>query len=196
MKFSSEIEKFKRAIHQTPILETLTSLNKEVRPFFQATTAFGVFPLSLPLAITAFGGPEGYFKNSLAIIAFWSIWAHGPKYYCRLGNTEGKESRLLNLRRLRLRTSPPITEVSRALRARNAENVSKMSPGASGPGTPKSLQKVSGTVRKVSGECQKSLFGLFPRLFGDFSGFRGRRPRETFSRLFRHFGPEGPERPL
>ena len=90
-----------------------------------------------------------------------------------------------------LRTSPPLTEVSRALRARNAEKVSKMSPGASGPRTPKSLQKVSGTVRKISGECRKSLFGLFPRLFGDFSGSRGRRPRQTFSRLFRHFG-KGP----
>ena len=56
------------------------------------------------------------------------------------------------------------------------------------PGTPKSLQKVSGTVRKVSGECRKILLGLFPRLFGDFSGFRGRRPRETFSRLS---GPKG-----
>ena len=44
-----------------------------------------------------------------------------------------------------LGTSPPLTEVSRALRARNAEKVSKMCPGASGPGTPKSLQKVSGT---------------------------------------------------
>ena len=30
--------------------------------------AFGVFPLILPLAITAFGGPEGYYN--LAIIAF------------------------------------------------------------------------------------------------------------------------------
>ena len=49
------------------------------------------------------------------------------------------------------------------------------------------------SLRKVSKEC---FFGLFPRLFGDFSGFRGRRPRETFSRLFRHFRPEGPERPL
>ena len=49
-------------------LKTLTSLNEEVRPFFPATIAFGVYSLFLPLAITAFGGPEGYFN--LAIIAF------------------------------------------------------------------------------------------------------------------------------
>ena len=95
-----------------------------------------------------------------------------------------------------LRASPPLTEVSRALRARNAEKVSKMSPGASGPGTPKSLQKVSGTVREDSFDTFRRLPRLFPRLFGDFSGSRGRRPRDTFSRLFRHFGREGPERPL
>ena len=81
---------------------------------------------------------------------------------------------------LLLGTSPPLTEASRALRVRNAEKVSQMSPGASGPGTPKSLQKVSGTAWEVSGKCRKSLFGLFPRLFGDISGFRGQRPQETF----------------
>ena len=45
-----------------------------------------------------------------------------------------------------------------------------MSPGTSGPGIPKSLQKVSGTVREVSGQSpesvQESVFGLCPRLFG------------------------------
>ena len=41
-------------------LKTLASLNKEVRPFFLSDAiAFGVIPLFLPLAITAFGGPEG-----------------------------------------------------------------------------------------------------------------------------------------
>ena len=41
-------------------LKTPTSLNKEVRPFFSyATIAFGVSPLFLFLAITAFGGFEG-----------------------------------------------------------------------------------------------------------------------------------------
>ena len=45
--------------------------------------AFGVFPLFLPLAITAFGGPEGYF--SLSIIAFGAFEFIVPEYYYRLG---------------------------------------------------------------------------------------------------------------
>ena len=40
--------------------------------------AFGVFPLFLPLAITAFGGPEGSF--SLAIRAFGALESTAPKY--------------------------------------------------------------------------------------------------------------------
>ena len=47
-----------------------------------------VFPLFLPLAITAFGGPEGQF--SLAIIAFGAFEFLVPKYYCRLGKMELK----------------------------------------------------------------------------------------------------------
>ena len=45
-----------------------------------------------------------------------------------------------------LRTSPPLTEVSQALElhAWNAEKVSKLSPGASGPETPERFKKVSG----------------------------------------------------
>ena len=49
-------------------LRERTSLFKEVRPFLLGDNSIGVFPLFLPLAITAFGGPEVYF--SLAIIAF------------------------------------------------------------------------------------------------------------------------------
>ena len=49
-------------------LKTLTSLNKEVRSFFLSDNSIWSFPLFLPLAIAAFGAPEGYF--SLAIIAF------------------------------------------------------------------------------------------------------------------------------
>ena len=59
-------------------LKTLTSLNKEVRPFFLGETSIWRFPLCLPLAITAFGGPESYF--SLAIIAFGSFEFIVPKY--------------------------------------------------------------------------------------------------------------------
>ena len=97
---------------------------------------------------------------------------------------------------LSLGTSPPLTEVSRALRARNAERVSKMSPGASGPGTPKSLKKVSGTVREVSGESPESVWRVFLECSRSFWRLFAVLGRETFSRLFLHFGPGGPERPL
>ena len=76
-----------------PTLKTLTSLNKEVRPFSQAIIAFGVIPLFLPLAITAFGGPEGCF--SLAIIAFGAFQFIVPKHYYRLGKIEFEKSSLL-----------------------------------------------------------------------------------------------------
>ena len=56
----------------------LTSLNKEVRPFFQSDNSiWRVFPLFLASAITAFGGPEGYF--SLAITAFGAFQFIVPK---------------------------------------------------------------------------------------------------------------------
>ena len=48
--------------------------------------AFGVCPLFLPLAITAFGGPGGYF--SLAIIAFGAFESIVPKYDYRLGKMD------------------------------------------------------------------------------------------------------------
>ena len=98
-------------------------------------------------------------------------------------------------------TSPPLTEVSRAIRARNAEKVWKMSPGPPGPGTPKSLQKVSGTVWEDSGESSESVERLFSDcswdfletfrgsgaggpgdIFETFSAFGARRARETSAR--------------
>ena len=48
--------------------------------------ATGVYPLFLPLAITAFGGPEGHF--SLAIIAFGVFEFIVAKYYCCLGKMD------------------------------------------------------------------------------------------------------------
>ena len=48
--------------------------------------AFRVCPLFLPLAITAFRGPEGYF--SLAIMAFGAFGVIVPKYYDRLGKMD------------------------------------------------------------------------------------------------------------
>ena len=77
-----------------------------------------------------------------------------------------------------------LENVSRGLRPRDPKKSPKKSRGQSGK-SPESLGK-------VSGEC----FWSIPGLFGDFLGSQGRRPRETFSRLFRHFGPGGPERPL
>ena len=66
-------------------LKTLTSLNRESRPFFLGESSiWGVFPLFLPLAITACGGPERYF--SLALIAFGAFEFIVPKYENRLGN--------------------------------------------------------------------------------------------------------------
>ena len=55
--------------------------------------AVEVFPLFLPPAIAAFGGPEGYF--SLAIIAFGAFRFIVPEYQYRLGKIKFKESRLL-----------------------------------------------------------------------------------------------------
>ena len=73
--------------------KTLTSLNKESRPIFlgdNSIWSFASLSLSLPLALAAFGGPEGNF--SLAIRAFGAFEFIVPKYYYRLGKTENKES--------------------------------------------------------------------------------------------------------
>ena len=69
-----------------PSLKTLTSLNKESRPFFLGDNSMRSLPSVLPLAITACGGPESYF--SLAIIAFGALEFIVPEYYCRLGKME------------------------------------------------------------------------------------------------------------
>ena len=74
-------------------LKTLTSLNKESRPFFLSDNSTWNSPLFLALAIAAFGGLEGY--SSLAIIAFGAFQFIVPKYYYRLGKMEFRESSLL-----------------------------------------------------------------------------------------------------
>ena len=74
-------------------LRTLTPLNREVKPFCLSDNSIWSLPRFLPLAIAAFGGPEGYF--SLAIIAFGALAIIVPKYNYRLGKKEVKESRLL-----------------------------------------------------------------------------------------------------
>ena len=74
-------------------LKALTSLNKEVRPFFLSDNSIWSLPSVSSLAITALGGPEGCF--TLAIIAFGTFRFIVPKYYYRLGKMEFKESSLL-----------------------------------------------------------------------------------------------------
>ena len=61
----------------------VTSLNEKVRPFFLSDNSIWTLPSAFPLAITAFGGPEGYF--TLAIRAFGAFRCIVPKYYYRLG---------------------------------------------------------------------------------------------------------------
>ena len=65
-----------------PISLIIRSLGR----FSLATVAFGVFPLFLPLAITACGGSEGYFI--LAIITFGAFEFLVPKYYYHLGKMD------------------------------------------------------------------------------------------------------------
>ena len=68
-------------------LKTQTSINKEVGPFFLSENSNLEFTLCfLPLAITAFGGPEGDF--TLAIIAFGAFGFIVPKNYYRLGKMD------------------------------------------------------------------------------------------------------------
>ena len=97
-----------------------------------------------------------------------------------------------------LGTSPPLTEVSRALQARNPkkslENVSRGSWPRDPKKSRKSLGDSPGSLRRVSGKCLESVFGVFwdfletfwgpgargpGRYFRDFLGFRARRARET-----------------
>ena len=101
---------------------------------------------------------------------------------------------------LALGTRPPLTGVSRALRSRNAEKVSKMSPGACGL-DPEKVSKKSRDSPKVLSryfpETLQRLPRLSPRLwrclwgprpeapreiFETFSAFRARRARETKGR--------------
>ena len=64
---------------------------------FQSPGPLGLF---LPLATTAYGGPEGYFF-CLAIITFGAIQFLVPKMLSALRKDGQEESSLLNLRRLR-----------------------------------------------------------------------------------------------
>ena len=74
-------------------LKTLTSLNKEVRPFFLCDNSAWSFSSVSSLSDYSIGGPEGYF--SLAIVAFGAFQFIVPKCYYRLEKMELKESSLL-----------------------------------------------------------------------------------------------------
>ena len=97
---------------------------------------------------------------------------------------------------LNLRALPRATGASPALRARNPKKVWKKSPRASGPGVPKSLEKVSRKFEKSGKSLENICSGLFWGLFPDYLGPWSRRPWETFFRLFWDVGPGGPERLL
>ena len=59
--------------------------------------------------------------------------------------------------------------------------------------SPKSLGNSLGSLRRGSGKSRKSLFGLFPRLFGDFPwGSRTGGPGRHFRDFFGISGPKGP----
>ena len=70
----------------------------------------GVFLLFLPLAITAFGSPEGDF--SLAIITFRAFQFVVPKYSYRLGKMEFKESSLPVYKEVMTTHTPQIWKVA------------------------------------------------------------------------------------
>ena len=82
-------------------------------------------------------------------------------------------------------SGPPSPKSQKSL-----ENVSR------GPGTPKSLKKVSGTVREVSGESPESVWRVFldcPRDFLEtFWGPGAGGPGRHFRDFFGISGPEGP----
>ena len=82
-----------------------------------------------------------------------------------------------------LQPRPPLTGVSRALRARNPERVSKVSPGAFRPRGPKSVRNSLKTVSGVSKQTVSRLRRLFLECFGHVW---------TLWRLFRDSGRGGP----
>ena len=90
---------------------------------------------------------------------------------------------LANFRTIVLQPRPPLTGVSRALRARNPERVTKKSPGAFRPRATKSVRN---SLATVSGVSKQSILRL-GRLFWDCFGHFLFRPRETLLWLFRGF---------
>ena len=73
-------------------LKTLTSLNKEVRPFFLGDNGIWSFPSVSSLSEYSIWRS---LRFSLAIMAFGACGLIVPKYCHRVGNVEIEESRLL-----------------------------------------------------------------------------------------------------
>ena len=142
-------------------LSSLGPVSISISDFFLPFLAFGRFPCHTSPAGSQYKASKTVLHEHLRSALATYISHQSPFLEILRNNTP-----------FGLRTSPPLTEVSRALWARNAEKVSNMSPGASDPGTPKSLQKVSslGSLRRVSRKCRKSLSGMFKF----FSSFRAR----------------------
>ena len=126
-------------------------------------------------------------RFSLAMIVFETF----ELILCQMLSSQGKNASSKNLSLL---FSVLSNLKVRALRARNAEKVSKMSPGASGQGSPiLRLQKSQGQSGRVSGESPKSLCRVFLDFFpGFWETFSGPRP-EALGDIF---GPGAPKRPL
>ena len=97
----------------------------------------------------------------------------GTSWFCHPQHSNGEAVRTV-MRLVVLRTFRRATGVSRALRARNPQkSLKKISRGRRGK-----------KVRKVWKKSRKCLFGTFSRLFPDFWGPRGLRPRETVFQTF------------
>ena len=80
-------------------LKTLTSLNKEVRPFFLGDNSIWIFPSVSSLSDYSIWRSWGLFWPCDHSI--WSIWVRCPQILLSLRRKGLEESRLLNLRRLR-----------------------------------------------------------------------------------------------
>ena len=92
-----------------------------------------------------------------------------------------------------LRTLPRATGVSRALRARETpKKVWKKVSGASGRGTPKSLEKVSKKSEKSGKSLENVCLGLLRDFLQTFWDPGAGGPGRHFSDFFGISGPEGP----
>ena len=93
---------------------------------------------------------------------------------------------------LESRTLPRATGVSQVLRARHSHKVWKESPGTSGPGAPKSLEKVPNRHFR---DFFQTFLRTFSRLLPDFLNF-GAPPGDSFQTFFGISGGGARETPV